>query len=79
MTHCLQSDDDVGAIPFGSQLPLVLLSRNLNHALQDQISDLKFPNHYLFVVCGPNLLLIGYDADLSLISPFLQVIQHQAE
>ena len=58
----------------------MLLSRGLNHVLQDQVSDLEFPNFQLLVVCGLDLLLVGYNADLRLLSlnP-LTDLQRQAE
>ena len=51
----------------------------MKYALLDHVSDLKFSNRYLFVMCCLDLLLIGRDTDLDLLLPFLRVIQHQAE
>ena len=56
---------------------MLLLSRALNHVLQGQVSDLEFPR--LLVVSRLDLLLIGCDADLGLLSHFLRMIQHQRE
>jgi len=64
------SDDDVGALPVGSKLSLVPLLRALNHALQDQVLDLKFPRLHFLVVHGLDLLFICCNADLGM-SPFL--------
>jgi len=72
-------NDDVGALPVGSQLSLVPLSHALNHSLQDEVSDLKFLRLYLLVVSGLDLLLIGCNAGLGLLSSFLWVIQYQVE
>jgi len=71
------SDDGVGTLSVGSQLSLILLSHGLNHTLQDQVSYLEFPRLHVLVMCDPNLLLIGCDADLGLLS--FRVIQQQAE
>jgi len=65
------SDDDVETLPVGSQLFLILLLRALNHALQDQVSNLEFSQLHLLVTCSPILLLIGREVDLGLLSPFL--------
>ena len=73
------SDDDEGALPVESQLSLILLSCGLNHALQDQVSDLEFPNIHFLMVYGSVLPLVGRDADLRLLSIFLRLIQCREE
>ena len=49
---------------------MILLPSALNHALQDQNSDLELPGLHFFVVSRMYLLLIERDADLGLLTPF---------
>jgi len=58
---------------------MILLSCALKHTLQDQLSNLKFSKLYLLVLSRPDLLLIGRDVDLGLLSPFLRMVQHQTK
>jgi len=73
------SNNDVGTLPIGSQLSVILLSSALNYALQDQVSDLEFPRLDVLAVSRPNLLLIDRDADLGHLTPFFRVVQYQTE
>ena len=50
---------------------MTFLPSALDHVLQDQVSDLEFPGSHLLVVSYLILLLIGCDADLGLLTPFL--------
>ena len=68
------SDDDVGALPVRSPVfldPYVTCSKS--HASGPGL-QFEIPRLHLLVVRGPDLLLIGHDANLGMLSPFLQVI-----
>jgi len=56
---------------------MIPLSRGLNHMLRDQVFDLKFLRLHLLVVCDPDMLSVGRDANLHLLSLFLRLIQRQ--
>jgi len=79
------SNNDVGTLPVGFQFFVILLPSALPSFCDPSaecsesralglVSDLEFHGLHLLVVSRPYLLLIGYDADLGLLTTFLRVI-----